>query len=165
MNHGLLRDVTNELLYNLEHADYLDLDVGLINAAAPPIRVLQWLTDTFDAQPFLHSRTARYNEFETCATGDVVAVCVLPSGWRAGRVWFHFDVASTLFTTVSLMDHVNTHPSGMSSEWRDTGRSDLIFLETISAVFIHSFVAGVSLLSTLITCVTEESRADLKTRD
>ena len=140
IDHSVLRDVTNDAFHNLEHADFLILDEGLVNPKAPPRKVLQWLTDTFgaDGTPFYYSLTARYNAYETCSNGDIVAVRDADNGWLAWRVWFHASANGVAFTTAAELELVSRSDSGRTSEWRDTGRSDVVELDSILCVFIFA---------------------------
>jgi hypothetical protein len=140
VDHSVLRDLANESLYNLQHAEYLRLGTGLIKARAPSKEKNAWLTATFgeEMQPFFTSDTARFDEFETCSTGDVVAVSEPDQGWRAVRVWFHFSVGVEDLVACSCMDAVSFSADGRSSEWRDTGHANIVELDSILAVFIHA---------------------------
>jgi hypothetical protein len=141
IEHGVLRDITVHSLSVLEHGEHLNVEVGLVKARAPPLAVLHWMHDAFGdvGAPFRYSCVARYDEFETCGIGDIVALQTGPlDEWYAHRVWFHGSANGVAFTALGEMDLVGQDPRGRSSEWTESNRSAIADLADIRCVFIHS---------------------------
>ncbi len=138
-NYGgsVLREVVNKALSYFDNAQWLNMSVGLVDPKQPPLKLTQWLKDTFGSDGTYRSAfSARINEFEKVQTGDIVAVSE-HRGWIVARILFLASSSGVAFAALSPLQRAEN--GVYHSVWRHADQLPFVrVLQDISAVLIYN---------------------------
>ena len=132
---GVLRDVVSSCLATLDTADWLNLDVGLINPKKPSKKLLSWLNDNLvDNDTHCVSAAARISAFECCHKNDLVAVRLNNNEdreWYVARVWFFGETEGEKWVALLPFSRVDAKKHTAYSAWREKDSPEIMFQEDI----------------------------------
>ena len=138
LNACIIREVVNQHVAHLTRAPWLDLSQHLVNERPPPRRLHRWLQDEFGTiAQCTYAEQARINKFETCCTGDIVAISRPTHGWFCAQLWFFCKVDTVMFALVDRMTCVSIDKD--FSMWsRADGAEMVVNLDDIHSALICS---------------------------
>ena len=138
---NLLREVVAKHLGVLTNAsnEFLDMRIGLYGGKPPSKKLGEFFREQFgECVQHLVAARARFCEWESCSSGDVVAVRDPDHArdWYVAAIWFHVDSAGVKWSAVSTYTCVAKEPS--FSRWKKLADPGVVYLTEILEVLIHS---------------------------
>ena len=129
---SVLTEVTGHHLQDLKDGANLSIKIGLQKPYKPKRSTMATLEEIFGPEMVDHvANSARFNQYETCAVGDVVLVRVGIDGFVAAQVWAHVSVqgqAKSILSCWTLKFFMKEHHA---AEWLTGDNPKIVNTEDI----------------------------------
>ena len=141
---SVMTEVTGHHLHVLKDGASLSIKPGLVKPYKPKASIMATLEEHFGSNMVDHvANAARFNEFETCAVGDVVLVRGIGGhAYVAAQVWVHVSVqgqAKSILSCWTLRAFLEEHHA---AEWLIAENPQVVNTEDIMSAVTWMNVGG-----------------------